>query len=366
MKRQDGRIRLMTMTTAARLLALGLTALALSTAHPGATHAQAAPPHSAEQTTSAVADFYRNRTINLVVGYTVGGGFDLYARLLARHIGRFVPGHPTVLTQNMPGAASLKAMEYLLAVAPRDGTVIATFSHTMPIAPLLGRARFDARQIVWIGSMASETSVCLARAQSPVKTWSDLARTAFTVGGTGKGSDPDMLASLLRSMFGFPVKLVSGYPGTAEIILAADRGEVDGICGLSWSTLTSRHGDWLTGRKVNLLLQASIHKSPQLPDVPLLLDMARSPRERQIITLLVAPQAMARPFAMPPGTPPARAEAIRAAFVAALNDPALLADAQQARIDIGPMAAAEMEQLIGRLYDTPADVVREAVSAFGE
>ncbi len=341
----------------ARGVKAAFAALLVAAGPPGAARAQ--------ESGEAVAAFYRGRTVNVVIGYSVGGGFDLYARVLARHMGRHIPGQPTLVPQNMPGAASQKAVEYLLTIAARDGTALGTFSHTMPIAPLLGTARLDPRQLVWIGSMARETSLCVARTGSPAKTWADLASTPFTAGGTGKGSDPDMMVNLMRSLFGLPIKLVSGYPGTAEIALATERGEVDGFCGLSWSTLTSRYGEWLTARKVNLLVQASLQKSPQLPDVPLIIDLARSERERQILRLLVAPQAMARPFAMPPGTPPARAEALRKAFAAAMADPELLADARNSRIDISPLPASEMEALIEQLYATPADVVQQTITALG-
>ncbi len=320
---------------------------------------------SPNATADPVAEFYRGKTVNVVIGYTVGGGFDLYARVLARDLGRFIPGNPSVVPQNMPGAASLKAVEYLFAVAPRDGTVIGTFSHTIPIAPLLGTAKFDPRELRWVGSMASETSLCVASANSPVKSWADLKRLPFTAGGTGRGSDPDMLANLLKSLFGVPIKLVSGYPGTAEIVLATERGEVDGFCGLSLSTLTSRYKDWKDSGKVNILLQAGLQKAPELPEVPMVLDLASTERERQILTLLIAPQKMARPYAMPPGTPPARADAVRKAFAATLADPEFLADAQKSRIDISPVFATEIETLLARLYATPADVVQQAVTAIG-
>ncbi len=193
--------------------------------------------------------------------------------------------------------------------------MIGTFSHTIPIAPLLGGAKFDPKSLGWIGSITSDTSVCVAWHNSPVKSWADLATKPITFGGTGKGSDPDMMASLLKNVFNAPIKLVSGYPGTADIVVATERGELDGLCGLSYSTITSRYPDWLDQKKATVLVQANLQKDPALPDVPLVFDLARTEQQRQILTLIVGPQIMARPYAMPPGTPKERVEIIRAAFM---------------------------------------------------
>ena len=320
----------------------------------------------AQHATPAAADFYRGKTVNVLVGFSVGGGFDLYGRALARHLGRHIPGNPTVVVQNMPGAGSLKSVDYLFSVAPRDGTLIGTFSHTIPIEPLIGNARFDPRQLAWIGSMASETSVCLAWGRSPVKTWDDLRRLPFTIGGTGRGSDTDMYAKLLRSVFGLPVKLVTGYPGTSEMVLATERGELDGFCGIFYSTLVTRHDDWIAGGRINILVQAGLTRDKELPNVPMVLDFARDDRERQILMLLIAPQTMARPFAMPPGTPSPRVEVMRRAFHATLADPEFLADAAAARIDISAVSAGEIERLLAALYRTPPDIVQQAVRALAE
>ena len=319
----------------------------------------------AQSATQPAPEFYRGKTVSVLVGFSVGGGFDLYARALARHLGRQLPGNPTVVIQNMPGAGSLKSVDYLFQVAPRDGTLIGTFSHTVPIEPLLGHAKFDPRQLEWIGSMAAETSVCLAWHRSPVKSWDDMRHRPFTIGGTGRGSDTDMFANLFKSVFGLPLRLVTGYPGTSEMALATERGELDGFCGIFYSTLVTRHDAWMAGAKVNILVQAGLRKDASLPSVPNVLDYARDERERQILMLLIAPQTMARPFAMPPGTPKPRVEAMRRAFEATLADPVFLADAKAAKVDVSPVSAAEIEGLIDQLYRTPEDVLRQAVAALG-
>lgn len=308
-------------------------------------------------------EFYKGKSISLVIGYSPGGGYDLYARLLGRHIAKHIPGNPRILPQNMPGAASLKSVEHLVSVAPKDGTSIATFSQTMAVQPLLGGAKFDPKTFEWLGSITNETSVCISWHTSPVKTWNDLTSKSWVAGGTGKGSDPDMLASLLRTVFNLPIKLVSGYPGTNEIILAAERGEVDGFCGLSYSTILSRYSKWLDKKEINLLVQAAVEKNPALPDVPLVLDLAKDERQRQMLILVVAAQKMARPFAMPPGTPKEHADIMRAAFKSTMEDKEFLEDAKKLRAEVRPVYSNDIKMLLEKIYSTPPDVVSETIKA---
>lgn len=309
------------------------------------------------------AEFYKGRNVNLVIGYSAGGGFDAYARMLARHLGKHVPGNPTIVAQNMPGAASLKAVEHMVQIAARDGTSIATFSHTMPVQPLLGGAKFDPNTFEWLGSITSETSVCISWQRSSVKSWEDLAKGGFTAGGTGKGSDQDMFVALLQSVFKLPIKLVSGYPGTNDIMLAAERGEVDGLCGLSYSTITSRYNELLEKKQINILVQAAAEKDPALPNVPFLLDLAKEPRQKQMLDLVVAAQMMARPFAMPAGTPKDRADAMRAAFKSTMEDSDFLAEAKKARAEVKPVYPEQIRAFLKRVYATPPDIVQETVKA---
>lgn len=309
------------------------------------------------------AEFYKGKNVNVVIGYSAGGGFDAYARLLARHIGKHIPGNPTIVAQNMPGAASLKAVEHMVQVAARDGTSIATFSHTMPVQPLLGGAKFNPKTFEWLGSITSETSVCISWQRSSVKSWNDLAKGGFTAGGTGKGSDQDMFVALLQNVFKLPIKLVSGYPGTNDVMLAAERGEVDGLCGLSYSTITTRYNELLEKKQINILVQAAAEKDPALPNIPFLLDLAKDQRQKQMLDLVVAAQMMARPFAMPPGTPKDRADAMRAAFKSTMEDRDFLAEAKKARAEVKPVYAPQITSFLDRVYATPADVVKDTIKA---
>ena len=312
------------------------------------------------------ADLFRGKTINVAIGYSVGGGYDLYARLLARYLGRHIPGTPDVVPQSMPGAGSLKAASYIYSVAPKDGTAIGTFARGMALDPILvGNAKFDGRKFTWLGSITRDTSLCLTWHSSKIRSWDDLFTTPSRFGGEGAGSDPDVFANVLARVFGAKVQLVTGYPGTADMTLAMERGEIDGLCGISWSTVVGRHQDWIDGRKINILIQAALEKDPALPDVPMLLDKARDEHMRQLLTLLLAPQDMARPFAAPPGVPADRARLLQAGFAATMKDPEFLAEAKKLGLDVLPVTPEAISALLARVYDTPPDILREAAHATG-
>jgi tripartite-type tricarboxylate transporter receptor subunit TctC len=337
------------MTTPVRTLALSCVALFLVLAQ-----ARAAD----------VADFWRGRTIQVVIGYSVGGGYDLYARLLAEHMGRHIPGNPTLVPQNMPGAGSLKAANYLYEVAPKDGSVIGTFGRSMGLEPLVGAdAKYDGTKFTWLGSVTNDVSLCVSWKNSAVATWDDMMKKPFTFGGEGSGADPDMFALTIKKLFGADLKLVRGYPGTNEITLAMERGEIDGLCGLSWSTLKGRHAQWLTDKSVHLLVQAGIRKSSDLPDVPLLTDLATDPEKAQILKFIVAGQGMARPFVAPPGIPEDRKAALRAAFDATMRDPDFLAEAKRQDIDVNPVSSGEIDAMLKAAYATPKPVIAQAAEA---
>ena len=312
-----------------------------------------------------VADFYAGKSINLSIGYSAGGGYDLYARLLARHLGRNIPGKPNIVPQNMPGAGSLKVATYINAVAPRDGTAIGTFARGMPIYPLLFSPDFDGAKLGYLGSITSDTSVCITWNNSKIKTWDDLMTKPSVFGGEGKGSDPDMFATLLREEFKANLKLVSGYPGTADITLAMERGEVDGLCGISLSTIRAAHGDWLTQKKINVVVQAATKPDPAIPGTPFMPDLAKTPAQKQIIALAVAPQAMARPFVAPPDVPPERLKALQDAFDKTMKDPEFVADAQKSKLDVNPMTGPEIASMVRELYKTPQDVVQATARVLG-
>ncbi len=308
-----------------------------------------------------VEDFYRNRTITILVGFTAGGGYDLYARLLARHIGRHVPGSPAIVVQNMPGAGSLKATQFVYSVAPKDGTVLATVSRGMATEPLLSGAKFDAARLTWLGSIVSETSLCATWQTSAVRTWPDMFARDFTLGGSATGADPDTFALILRNVFGAKVKLVTGYPGGNDINLAMERGEVDGRCGWSWSSIKSQK--WLRDAKINPLVQFGMEQHADLPDVPLALDRAGNDEQRQVVRLLTAGQFIGRPFFAPPDLPGDRKAALRKAFDATMQDPQFLAEAGKLDLEISPLAAPAIDEFLADIYRTPQDVVRKAVSA---
>jgi tripartite-type tricarboxylate transporter receptor subunit TctC len=259
---------------------------------------------------AGVEEFYKGRTISLIIGYSVGSGYDIYARLLARFIGKHIPGRPAVVAQNMPGAGSIKAAMYLHGVAPKDGSVIATIGRSAPLEPLLGDAPFDGRSFTWLGSIASNSSLCASWHATPIQTWQDALTKPFALAGEGSGSDPDNFARILKNVFGAKVRLVTGYPGGTEMNLAIERGEVDGRCGWSWDSIKSTRPDWLRDRKLNLLAVFSLQKAADIPsEVPLIGDLARSDEQRQILRVLLAGQGLGRPYFTSPGVPEDRSAA---------------------------------------------------------
>src|SRR5215831_8661192 len=232
--------------------------------------ASAGPPSDVEQ-------FYSGHSISLVIGFGVGGGYDVYGRLMARFIRKYIPSNPKLIPQNMTGAGSLRAANYLYSVAAKDGSVIGTFSRTLPLAPLLARATYDSRNFTWLGSVSRDVVVCFTWHASPIKTWADFLAKPSALGGDGPGAEPDIYALLFKNLFDAKVKLVSGYHGTNDIFLAIERGEVDGACGISWGTVTSLHADWVRDKKINVLIQAGQEKHPDLADVPSAADFIKEP-----------------------------------------------------------------------------------------
>jgi tripartite-type tricarboxylate transporter receptor subunit TctC len=316
-----------------------------------------------------VADFYAGRTVQLVIGYATGGGYDDYARLLGRHIGRHIPGNPTVVVQNMPGAGSIKAANYLYNIAPKDGTVFGGFARGIFLDPLLGRseaARYTAAKFGWLGSISNDAGVCAFRSDAAINSWADMQTKRYKIGGTGAGADSDVFSNLLRRMFNLPMQLVLGYQSAAETVLAIERKEVDGRCGWSWSTLSSRNKDLLLSKRVKVVLQLTDRKLDELGDVPSVLDVASTGNQRAILKLMIARQAMARPYVTPPGIPPERLEALRRAFDASMKDPQLLADAMRQDLDVRPVTGPEAEALIRQAYATAPEIVKMAAEYMKE
>ncbi len=320
----------------------------------------------AQTNTQATADFYRGKQINMLIGYSAGGGYDLYARMVSRYMGRHVPGNPGFVPQNMPGAGSLKVVNYLYQVAPRDGTAIGTFGRSLPLYPLLiAPADFDGTKLGYLGSVATDVSLCISWHQSPIQSWKDVVAKEFRAGGEGRGSEPDVFATVLQKVFDTRTKLITGYPGTSEMTLAMQRGELDGLCGISYSTLQSIHSDWLQTKQVNILVQSATKKHRAIPDVPLITELTTDPKKRAILDLIVAPQEMARPFAAPPGLPPERLQALRDAFDKTMTDPDFLAEMQKSRLDVDPVSGKAIQDLVAKLWASPKDVIEAAAAASG-
>jgi tripartite-type tricarboxylate transporter receptor subunit TctC len=322
-----------------------------------------APTPAVSGSAPTPAEFYKGRVINMIIGYAPGGGYDLYGRVLAQHMSKHIPGNPRIIPQNMPGAGSLKAANYVFSVGRKDGTVIGTFARNMVISQLVGHANFDTRQFSWIGSITRDTSLCVSWHTSPIKTWNDVMTKQFTVGGEGADADPDIFAKLYKNLFGANFRLASGFPGTSNIALGMQRGEVHGLCGLSWSTLKSQHPDWLRDKRVNLLIQAAPVRDPELPDVLMASDLVKTEEQKQILDFAVVSQTIARPIAAPPGIPADRKAALRAAFDATVRDPVFLAEARRLQLDVRPVSGADVDAMIAELYMTPKDVVARATRA---
>jgi tripartite-type tricarboxylate transporter receptor subunit TctC len=312
----------------------------------------------------SVEEFYKGKNISMLIGFSVGGGYDLYGRHLAKHMGKHIPGKPTVVPQNMAGAGSLRAANFLYSASPKDGTHIGTFARTTGINPLLeSGATFDGTKFTWLGSVTNDISLCVTWHTTNIKTWKDFIEKPVTLGGQGPSSEPDIFANLYKNVFGAKIKLVAGYPGTNEITLAMERGEVDGLCGLSWSTIKTRHAQWVKEKKINLIVQASFKKAPELQDVPLVMDQTQDREKLAIMKIFLAAQEMARPFAAPPGIPEDRKAALIAAFDATMKDPEFLEDAKKMNSDVAPVSAKELDALLAELYATPKDVIQKAGQA---
>jgi tripartite-type tricarboxylate transporter receptor subunit TctC len=313
----------------------------------------------------SVADYYKGKTVTMYIGYSAGGGYDVYARTLARHIGDHIPGHPTLVAKNVTGAGSLVLANQMYNAIPKNGLAIAMIGRGLPTEPLFGnkKAKYDPRKFAWIGSMNNEVSVCAVWHTVPVNVWEDLRTRGMIVGGTGSGSDTDTFPTVLNNVLGTKMKLITGYPGGNDINFAIEKGELEGRCGWSWSSVVSTRGSWLKEKKIRILLQISTAKHPDLPDVPLALDLARTPKERQVMKLIFSRQVWGRPFFTTPGVPADRVAALRKAFDETMKDPKFRADTEKQKLEINPVAGESVQKDIAELYESPPDVVQAAVRA---
>ncbi|HLK80388.1 MAG TPA: hypothetical protein VKT99_02680 [Xanthobacteraceae bacterium] len=307
--------------------------------------------------------FFTGKTVRILVGFSPGGGYDIYARELARYLGRHIPGHPSVVVQNMAGAGSLKAVNFLFNAAPRDGTVLATFARGIVFEPLIGHldgAQFEAPKFNWVGSISDEVSVCAINASRGVATWQDMLTTNTVIGASGAGADSDVFPIVLRNLFHLPMRIVTGYPGGADLNLAMERGEIDGRCGWSWTSILSRNREWLADKHIRITLQIALAKHEDLPDVPLITDLVSDPRQAAALKLIVSRQAIARPFAAPPGVPLGRIKTLREAFDSTMRDPDFLAQMRNQALEVRPLGGAAVQELMRDIYASPQDVVKLA------
>jgi tripartite-type tricarboxylate transporter receptor subunit TctC len=319
-----------------------------------------AASHSAAQSPVSVESFYTDKKVRMLVGYGVGTGNDLYMRLLARHIGKHIPGRPTIVPENMPGAGSMVMMNYLYNIAARDGTVIGMPSRNLAVEPLLGneQARYEALKLNWLGSMSRDVSTCITWHTSGIDTISDATRRDVPVGATGAPADSNVFPKLLNAVLGTKFKTVLGYPDSAAVGVAMERREIDGYCSFTWSAIKSARPQWVADKQINVLLQLSLSKHPELPDVPLVMDLAKDAASRQMFALAFGTQKMGRPAAAPPGIPADRADALRQAFDATMADPEFLEDSRRSVLEVdGPISGAEVDAILKRIYATSKDLI---------
>jgi tripartite-type tricarboxylate transporter receptor subunit TctC len=314
----------------------------------------------------SVAEFYKGKSVSLAISFPPGGGYDLYARILARHMGKHIPGNPTIVPQNMPGAGGLRVAQFLYNAAPRDGLMFGTFTRMAHIAPLYDPAqKYDAGKFTWLGAITDAVSTCITWHTSPVKTWQDFLEKPTTFGGTGPSGEVDIFTNVYRNVFGAKVKLAAGYPGTGPAMLAIERGEIDGICGIDWTTLKAQRQHWIKNKQINVLVQTAFRKDPDLPAVPLIMDLTSDPEKLQILKLYVSSHEFARPFAAPPGVPADRAAALIAAFEATTKDPGFLAETAKHQMEVAPVSGKRLAGMLDELYATPPAVLVKARAAIG-
>lgn len=315
------------------------------------------------------AEFYKGRTVTIIVGSSAGGGFDLYARMIGRHMQRHMPGAPNIVVSNMPGAGSIRLAQHIYAVAPKDGTVVGAVFVGAIMDPLLGartnKVEYDPAKFTYIGSANSEAYICLTRKDAKAQTFADVLNTEVVLGASAAGGSTLDFPTLLRNVLGAKFKVVNGYPGTNEISLAIESGEVQGACGYAWSTLQSRRRNWLTDNLVNILVQEVPEAHPDMTKlgVPVAQQFAKTDEQRRILDLVYSQLRFGRPYVAPPGIPADRVATLRKAFVDTLKDAELLKEADKLQIDVDVLEGAAMQKFVAELYMTPADIVEKTRAA---
>ncbi len=302
----------------------------------------------------SVADFYRGKKIDLIIGYSSGGTYDLYARLVARHLGRHIPGNPLIVPRNMPGAGSRTAVTWVANIAPRDGTVLATADQSLSLQQAAGdqRIKFDTTKLIYIGNPNVENNTTVTWHASGIKTIEDANRREVTMGATG-GSTSSQYPKAMNALLGTKFKIILGYPGGNDINLAMERGEVDGRGSNSWASWKATRPHWLAEKKINILVQIGLKKAPDLPDVPLLMELGTNAEDRALLRLLSASTEIGRPIFTTPGVPAERVAALRAAFDAMLRDKAFLDEAKRLNFDIDAVSGEAMQKLVAEIVGMP-------------
>jgi tripartite-type tricarboxylate transporter receptor subunit TctC len=320
----------------------------------------------------SVAQFYKGRQITMIVGSPPGGGFDIYARLTARHLGKYIPGNPNLVVTNMPGAASNASVAHIYNVAPKDGTVIGAPQNSAIMDALfdalLGsgrRLRHDATKLIHIGSATIDHYVCIGRGDGPIKTFKDALTHEFLIGASQPGTSTRDYPAMLNNTTGAKIRQVSGYPGTREITLAIEKNEVQGLCGFSWSSFKAQRGDWIKSGFVRVIVQEHDRGNAEITKmgVPLAVDFATSPENRKIMDLVYSAETFGRPYILAPDVPAERVAALRKAFMVAMKDPELLAEAQRMGIAIDPISGEDLQDLAAKIFATPHALVEKAKDA---
>lgn len=299
-------------------------------------------------------DAFKGKELRILVGYDVGGGYDIYARTVANHLARFIPGSPTVVVQNMPGADGLKVADYMYLQAPKDGTVIALTNRNIAVAPILGLVdansiRYEAQKFYWIANLNSEVSVAVFRTDAGVSSVEDLKKKPIIVGSTGLTANNAVYPYVMNNLIGTQLKVVTGYPGTSAVVLALERGEVQGIGGWAWSSIMVQRPHWIRDKTIVTLLQLGIDKVPELVGVPSIFDFAKNDETRQALQLIFSPDTLGRPFFAPPGISAETGQILRSAFKRLANDPEFQAAAAKAKLEIAFMDGESLEKLVDRL-----------------
>jgi tripartite-type tricarboxylate transporter receptor subunit TctC len=317
-----------------------------------------APPALAEDD---AARFYAGKQITLYIGSTPGGGYDSYARLLARHWGEHIPGHPSIVPVNMPGAGSNKLAYYIYAVAPKDGTAVGAIFPGAILEPLIGDkpVPFDPRQFGYVGSVNTEVFICTVQSDAPIKSFKEAFATEVRVAASAAGGSSRDFPLMLDNVLGTKFKVVAGYPGSREMMLAVEQGEVGGLCGVGVSSFAEAEPDWIPSGKVIPIAQEALKPDPDMQKrgVPLTLDFARTDEERQVLELMYSQEVFGRPYVVPPDVPPERLAALRQAFIATLRDPATIEDAGRMRLAIDPNPGEAVQAIIAKVFATPPRIV---------